>query len=414
MLFPPNLFTTTSAKVTVTNMGAKCGIGGYSRNVQQPPKQEKRVTLDPSLLKLENFMDWASDEYINNLYFPSRSIFSPSKLQVGVEYALEPNNDIDGLGIYKVVHVIEEKEDSYLSGVVVKEVSDVMNEYTKYTLTEEDCAYLGIDYEEGLLLYPSNLPWKIVNYTITNFDPNDLSTVQFCNKDKKIHTILLSVKGFENYGAKGLYTKSPNNMLVPREQLMSSIKVKSKKTMRTSDSHYIEEGELIDNTLFRNNTRFIPNRVCTMDTNEILVQLHFPHGIDNDKLQGISPNELFEISWDEFGCLTVEEHEKLKAQKEAEAKKRAEEESERAKQLKLDADKRKANLKKSIEAARKSANGFTAPKPPKDFNALFSEFESYQAKVNMITNGVDEMVNNIMESLEMPTMPKFKLKFVKE
>ena len=68
MLFPPNLFTTTSAKVTVTNMGAKCGIGGYPRNVQQPPKQEKRVTLDPSLLKLENFMEWASDEYINNLY----------------------------------------------------------------------------------------------------------------------------------------------------------------------------------------------------------------------------------------------------------------------------------------------------------------------------------------------------------
>lgn len=375
-------------------------------NEKMKSRQEKRVEIDPSLMKLENFADWADEETFETVYFQDVEY-----MRVGDEYALEPNNDVDGLGIYKIVHIIEQKEDSPLSGIVVKELTDAMSDYTKYTLTQDDCNYLGITYQEGLLLYPSNLPWKRVKYAMTKFDPNDMSTIQFDSRDKKVHSIFISLKGFENYGEKGRYTKTPNNVLVPTERLVSSLQVRSKLTMYISSNGYIEKGQGIEARIFHQGERFIPNRLCTIDNNEMLVWVRFTIGVDNEKLKNLKPSDLFSISWDEFGCLTVEEHEELKARQEAEAKKRAEEESERARQAILDANKRRAEIKKGIESARKQSRGFTPPRPPKDFNSLFSEFESYQANLNVITDGVDEMVNNIMKSLDMPTMPKFRLRF---
>ena len=171
-------------------------------NDKMKSRQEKRVEIDPSLMKLENFADWVDEETFETVYFQDVEY-----MRVGDEYALEPNNDVDGLGIYKIVHIIEQKEDSPLSGIVVKELTDAMSDYTKYTLTQDDCNYLGITYQEGLLLYPSNLPWKRVKYAMTKFDPNDMSTIQFDSRDKKVHSIFISLKGFENYGEKGRYTK---------------------------------------------------------------------------------------------------------------------------------------------------------------------------------------------------------------
>ena len=91
-------------------------------NDKMKSRQEKRVEIDPSLMKLENFADWVDEDTFEAVYFQDMGC-----MRVGDEYALEPNNDVDGLGIYKIVHIIEQKEDSPLSGIVVKELTATMS-----------------------------------------------------------------------------------------------------------------------------------------------------------------------------------------------------------------------------------------------------------------------------------------------
>ena len=105
---------------------------------------------------------------------------------------------------YKLVGVVNEFEGISIESVIMKQIEGPQSSMI-FTLTKNDCKKLGIEFEQGLQLYPKSLAWvknekketlAIESKSNKYFDENDLSTYPLDYDTKKIKNIAIKVSGF--------------------------------------------------------------------------------------------------------------------------------------------------------------------------------------------------------------------------
>ena len=234
----------------------------------------------------------------------------------GERYSLKPK-ECDGFKmdehVYEVYGTLDKFDDNEMNinSVIVKEITK--SNGTLYTLSRNDCEWLGIEFSSGLQLLPKSLDWKYVD---VDFDENDLSTTQSLEGDGKIHYVLLKINGFKSYPNSNILT--PSGKIIDENRLENSLVIRNNIPL-ISSNHKIGDS---NSTLLRKIVKVGKNKYTNSniltDNNELYVLVRISlryrfnndYGIDRDYLKNISPKDFFSIEWDEFGAMTLNEYNK--------------------------------------------------------------------------------------------------------
>lgn len=124
---------------------------------------------------------------------------------------------------YELLGVVDTLEGIKLDSLIMKQISGPKS--TIFSLTRSDCAKLGIDFQQGLELFPQNLNWiKKVAETQeeapkvseeVEFDPLNMSTYPCCHIDKTIRKFLIKISGFKRHG--GMIVDPSGNVVVDND-----------------------------------------------------------------------------------------------------------------------------------------------------------------------------------------------------
>lgn len=138
--------------------------------------------------------------------FTGDSIEKPKKkFEEGLTYTLQEEN-VEGYEMpkrcFKLIKHVEKYNDYPINSVIVKSADNYQGQI--FTLTKTDCKTLGIDFEEGLEIFPSELNFVRNDGVVEEekkfvIDDNDLSTYPTSFVDGRIHKMLVSISGFEDY-----------------------------------------------------------------------------------------------------------------------------------------------------------------------------------------------------------------------
>lgn len=234
----------------------------------------------------------------------------------GERYSLKPK-ECDGFKmdehVYEVYGTLDKFDDDEMNinSVIVKEITK--SNGTLYTLSRNDCEWLGIEFSSGLQLLPKSLDWKYVD---VDFDENDLSTTQSLEGDGKIHYVLLKINGFKSYPNSNILT--PSGKIIDENRLENSLVIRNNIPL-ISSNHKIGDS---NSTLLRKIVKVGKNKYTNSniltDNNELYVLVRISlryrfnndYGIDRDYLKNISPKDFFSVEWDEFGAMTLNEYNK--------------------------------------------------------------------------------------------------------
>ena len=372
------------------------------------------LTLSDRLIKLDNsFISAVNLRTIGNLngfepfYSKDNLIFHN-----GERYSLKPR-ECDGFKmdehVYEVYGTIDNFDDDEMNinSVIVKEVTE--SNGTLYTLSRNDCEWLGIEFSSGLQLLPTSLDWKYVD---VDFDEKDLSTTQSLEGDGKIHYVLLKINGFKLYPNSNVLT--PNGRIIDEKRLENSLLIKnniplisSSKKIENSDSTLLRKIVRVDNNKYRN------SNILT-DDNElyVLVRLSKPkynetigYGIDRDYLKNVSPKDFFSIEWDEFGAMTLDEYNKkieseriererrIAIEEEKIRKKREKEELLRKEAIKAKEEITKKKRKQLYDYISSISSSISSISP----NRIYCEMNSDILGVNSRISDLDKISDNIIK-----------------
>lgn len=234
----------------------------------------------------------------------------------GERYSLKPK-ECDGFKmdehVYEVYGTLDkfDNDEMNINSVIVKEITK--SNGTLYTLSRNDCEWLGIEFSSGLQLLPKSLDWKYVD---VDFDENDLSTTQSLEGDGKIHYVLLKINGFKSYPNSNILT--PRGKIIDENRLENSLVIRNNIPL-ISSNHKIGDS---NSTLLRKIVKVGKNKYTNSniltDDNELYVLVRISlryrfnndYGIDRDYLKNISPKDFFSVEWDEFGAMTLNEYNK--------------------------------------------------------------------------------------------------------
>ena len=372
------------------------------------------LTLSDRLTKLDNsFISAVNLRTIGNLngfepfYSKDNLIFHN-----GERYSLKPR-ECDGFKmdehVYEVYGTIDNFDDDEMNinSVIVKEVTK--SNGTLYTLSRNDCEWLGIEFSSGLQLLPKSLDWKYVD---VDFDENDLSTTQSLEGDGKMHYVLLKINGFKLYPNSNVLT--PNGRIIDEKRLENSLLIKnniplisSSKKIENSDSTLLRKIVRVDNNKYRN------SNILTND-NElyVLVRLSKPkynetigYGIDRDYLKNVSPKDFFSIEWDEFGAMTLDEYNKkieseriererrIAIEEEKIRKKREKEELLRKEAIKAKEEITKKKRKQLYDYISSISSSISSISP----NRIYRDMNSDILGVNSRISDLDSISDNIIK-----------------
>lgn len=313
---------------------------------------------------------------------------------IGKKYALK-GVACDGFEmkekVYELVGLIDTYGGVPVESVIVKQVSGETGNI--YTLSKNDCNKLGIEFQQGLQLFPKLLPWTMVIDNV-EFDPHNLATTPKSAIDNTVRYVLLKLNGFKDY-IDG-YVITPSGKLVKERQFEASIRVVPKEPIVYGNGYVNRENmPLIINivkpkTSVFNHGNFISSNdevfiLITLSKNGIFLtptpkSVDGYFGVDPVYLDGISPNDYFVVMWDELGAKTLEElaEEKAKIEKEhAEAVRREEERLNRETEKKRNAEeavKRMKNMEVRVPSF---------PKPPK-FNSNMEALASLDLYIDSL------------------------------
>jgi hypothetical protein len=384
--------------------------------------------------KVNNYSNAArsNDGYVENLFCQPKEMFEAvdftdmgvvneednyvPKFVKGEKYALS-GVSCEGFEmpekIYELVGVHDEYDGININSVIVKQVGGYQDRI--FTLSKHDCECMGIEYENGLQLFPKHLSWRRVKETIP-FDKNNLGTTPTSDIDNTIRYVLLKLNGFKDYSDG--YVVTPSGKLIKEERFVKSLRV-------TSDEPIVYEqpsGEFKRGLMVPANTKLdvqivYPsglnynhgNFISEEDTVYILIKLvkdvndptaiDGKSGVERPYLDGFNPNDHFKIAWDELGAYTVEEYEAEKARKEKAKRERIErEEKERQRRI-AEEEKRVREKRKLVEQAVDKM---------KDYNIKMPSFpkmpdikmESGLSSLNLYMDSIDVYFDTLDSSLK--------------
>ena len=373
--------------------------------IAQREKVENRFSLPKELFEAVDFTNMGVvDE--NKDYVPT--------FIVGEKYALK-GTSCEGFEmpekVYELVAVHDTFEGIDINSLIVKQVSGDQDKI--FTLSKNDCEHIGIEYENGLQLFPKYLKWRRVK-DIVPFDPKNLGTTPTSDIDNTIRYVLLKLNGFKDY-ADG-YIVTPSGKLIKEKQFEQTLRIISNEpivyeqpTAKTNGVRLEEYKPLkVEIAYPKGLTYNHGNFISSEDTVFVLIKLVHPlkdptlidgkSGIERVNLEGFNPNDHFTISWDELGAYTIEEYETEKAKKERLKQERiAREEAERRKKIEEE-EKRIREQRKRAEEAVERMKGVKINLPQ------FPKMESFNIKnglssLNLYMDGLDIYFDSLDKSL---------------
>lgn len=317
--------------------------------------------------------------------------------------------------VYKVIKIVNDFYDVPINSVIVKQIKGDMGKI--YTLSKNDCLHHNIEYEEGLQIFPKNLPWVRVKESVP-FDPYNLGTTPLSEIDNTIRYIVLKLKGFKDY-TDG-YILTPSEHLVKENDFINSLRITPTNPIIYGNGTVIQENiKLRTKIVYPKTKTFNHGNFITSD-NEIYVLItlvkRLPKesnpssideyigeffGIEKKYLENINPNNLFNIAWNELGAYTIDEYEALKAKR-----KKAEEEKIRRieeKRKRKIAEEEKRQIEKQLhteEAVRRMKSiDFSIPPMPEVPKLKFSDriipsFEAIDEILNPYFKDIDGVLDN--------------------
>ena len=119
------------------------------------------------------------------------------------------------------------------------------------------------------------------------------------------------------------------------------------------------------------------------------------YGVNPIYVKGMNPNDMFSISWDEFGCLTVEEYEKLKAErKKAEEERIAKAEAER-KRIELERVKRVATSRDNLRKMVNNAPNISLRTLDEIKSNTFADMDIYTTSAKQLLSVIEHAMSDI-------------------
>ena len=317
--------------------------------------------------------------------------------------------------VYKLIGIHDSYDGIDINSVIVKQISGDKDKI--FTLSKNDCACMGIEYEEGLQLFPKHLNWKRVK-DIIPFDKSNLGTSPKSDIDNTIRYVVLKLNGFKDY-VDG-YILTPSGKIIKESQFADSFKIVSDEPivyekpsgtlqnrnqgLRLSENTPLEAELVYPKGITFSHGNFISNDDSIFIMIKLAAKINGAttldglSGVKSENLEGFNPNDHFTISWDEMGAYTVEEYELEKAKKEQARKERiAREERERQKRIEEEEKRLKLQRKRTEEAIERMRNYEidipTFPKLPK-----FS-MENGLSSLNLYMDGLDLYFDSLDNSL---------------
>lgn len=313
--------------------------------------------------------------------------------------------------VYELVAEHDDFDGININSLIVKQISGDQDKI--FTLSKNDCEHIGIEYENGLQLFPKQMNWKRVK-DIVPFNSSNLATTPLSDIDNTVRYILLKINGFKDYSDG--YVLTPSGKLIKEEQFEKSLRITSNEPIVYSNPTNKGKGIRIKENTALNVKVVYPkglaynhgNFISSEDTVYILIDLTMivdlassidcKLGVPKEFLEGFNPNDHFTISWDELGAYTVEEYEAEKARKEKEKQERlAKEEAERKKKIAEEERRIKEQRRRTEEAVNRMRNyNIQLPKFPKmvDFN-----MENGLSSLNLYMDGLDLYFDTLDTSL---------------
>ena len=273
------------------------------------------VSLPPKLMTVVDYqkLNVVKAENVNNV-----------RLRKGLRYQLQ-GTACDGFTMpvktYEVVSIIHSYGGELIDGVIVKQVDGAKD--LIFTLSKNDCACMGIEYEPGLQIFPRQMSWIPVEKTC-EFNPNDLSTMPISPIDGTIRFLAFKLNGFKPYNEK--YILTPHGTLLPPQQIRETIKCELKRDL-PFNNHFIFPARNIAAKIIRPQCEgicFMNDEILsTQQELYLLADLRIwdsakscheqkeesAFGINPQYVEGINPNEAFEISWDERDAVALKDYE---------------------------------------------------------------------------------------------------------
>lgn len=312
------------------------------------------------------------------------------KFLVGEKYALR-NVFNQVTKVYELVDVIDKFNDVNVNYVLMKQIDG--DDSNSFSLSKHDCEELGIEYQDGLLPFPKNMNWERVIDKV-EFDKDDLSTTPKSYIDNTIRYMLLVLNGFEDYSDG--YILSPSGKLVKESNFLNSFKVFSKEPITYNNSLTIRNQTTLKAKIIKPNHLVFNHGNFISNENKIYVLIDLSVykcgakdnliGINPSFVKGVSPSKIISIVWNEFGCLTVDEYEKEKAEK-----KRIKEEKIR----KLEAQRKQYEAERTNVKSRLNHVVRTAPNI--DFNSLSNMNVNNRATMDIYTVSANEMFDAVQK-----------------
>ena len=322
----------------------------------------------------------------------------------GERYSLKPK-ECDGFKmdehVYEVYGTLDKFDDDEMNinSVIVKEITK--SNGTLYTLSRNDCEWLGIEFSSGLQLLPKSLDWKYVD---VDFDENDLSTTQSLEGDGKIHYVLLKINGFKSYPNSNILT--PSGKIIDENRLENSLVIRNNIPL-ISSNHKIGDS---NSTLLRKIVKVGKNKYTNSniltDNNELYVLVRISlryrfnndYGIDRDYLKNISPKDFFSVEWDEFGAMTLNEYNKKIEFERIERERRIaiEEELLRKEAIKAKEEIMKKKKKQFNDYISSISSSISLISP----NRIYREMNSDILGVNSRISDLDKISDNIIKAFD--------------
>lgn len=311
--------------------------------------------------------------------------------------------------IYELVGVHDEYDGININSVIVKQIAGSQDKI--FTLSKNDCACMGIEYENGLQLFPKHLNWRRIK-EIVPFDKNNLGTTPLSDIDNTVRYVLLKLNGFKDY-VDG-YIVTPSGKLIKEEQFKKTLRIVSDEPIVYEHPSIDKVGVKLPENKRLNIELAYPkgltfnhgNFISSEDTIYVLIRLVQPlsdptlidgcGGVERANLDGFNPNEHFKIAWDELGAYTIEEYEAEKARREKARQERiAREEAEKKRRI-AEEEERIKQQRANVEAAINRMKGYNIamPKFPK-FN-----MDNGLSSLSLYMDGLDAYFNSIDKQLD--------------
>ncbi len=194
------------------------------------------------------------------------------------------NESIEGIEqekrVFRLVKYIPSYKGESIDSVIVKRVGN-NHAGQKFTLTKHECKKLGIDYEVGLEIYPSNFPFvKCIQNEGKEcmVDNKDISKY-YVSKDGRIHNIIIQISGCRYVNG---FIQMPNGILI--EDTLNKLKV------YVNNVGFVQFQALKSNNMFKRGINGIVD-----DNGCIYLYVTIPRGVSPLNVRGISLNEFVTI-----------------------------------------------------------------------------------------------------------------------